>query len=39
MIYFRVFQQAHWADCWKRIVTYDWFDVIVEINNVGFPEA
>ncbi len=39
MIHFRIFQQTHWTDCWERIVTDNWLDVIVEVNNVGFPEA
>ncbi len=39
MIDFRVLQQTHGADGWERIVTDYWLDVIVEVNNVGFPEA
>ncbi len=39
MIEFRVLQKTHRADSWERIVTDYWLDVIVEVNNVGFPEA
>jgi hypothetical protein len=34
-----IFQQAHWSDGREWIFPGQWFLVVVEINDVGFPEA
>ncbi len=34
-----IFKQAHWSNCWKRILSGQWFLVVVEVDYVGFPEA
>lgn len=39
MVHLRVLQQPHGADAGERILSDYRFDVVVEINNVGFPEA
>ena len=39
MVEFRVLEQTHWSDGWKRILSGQWFLVVVKVNYVGFPEA
>ena len=39
MVHFRILQEPHGANGGEGIFTDDRFDIVVEINNVGFPEA
>ena len=39
VVEFRVLEQTHWSDCWKRILSGQWFLVVVKVNYIGFPEA
>ncbi len=39
MVELRILQQTHGANCWKWVFADDRFDVIVEVDNIGFPEA
>jgi hypothetical protein len=39
MVHFRILQQTHWADAGERVLSDYRFEVVVEVNNVGFPEA
>ncbi len=39
MVHFRILQESHGPDAGERVLSDDRFDVVIEINNVGFPEA
>ena len=39
MVELGVLEQTHWPNCWKGVLPDYRFNVVVEINNVGFPEA
>gem|GEM_PF-681719 len=39
MVDFRVLQQPHGADAGEGVLTDNRFDIVIEIYNVGFPEA
>ncbi len=39
VVEFRVFEQTHWSDGWKGVLSGQWFLVVVEVDYVGFPEA
>jgi hypothetical protein len=39
VIHLRILQEPHGADAGERVLSDYRFDVVVEINNVGFPEA
>jgi hypothetical protein len=39
MVHLRILQQPHGANAGERVLSDYWFDVVVEVNNVGFPEA
>jgi hypothetical protein len=39
MIELGVLQQPHGTYCREGVVPDDWLDVVVKVDNVGFPEA
>ncbi len=39
MVHFRILQETHGADAGERILSDYRFDVVVEVDYVGFPEA
>ena len=39
MVHLRILQEPHWANAGERVLSDNRFDLVVEINNVGFPEA
>jgi hypothetical protein len=39
MVHFRILQKTHGADGGERIISDNWFDVVVKVDYVGFPEA
>jgi hypothetical protein len=39
MIHLRILQQSHGTYAGERILTDNRFDVVVEVDYVGFPEA
>jgi hypothetical protein len=39
MVHFRILQQTHRSYAGERVLSDDWFDIVIEVYNVGFPEA
>lgn len=39
MVDFSILQQTHRANSWEGILTDYWLNIVIKINNVGFPEA
>ncbi|WP_217907629.1 MULTISPECIES: hypothetical protein [Desulfosediminicola] len=39
VVHLSVFQKTEWTYRWQRIVSGEWLSVVVEIDDVGFPEA
>ena len=39
MVEFGILEQTHRANCWEGVLPDYRLNVVVKINNVGFPEA
>ena len=39
MVHFRILQETHRSYAGERVLSDDRLDIIVEVYNVGFPEA
>ena len=39
MVHFRILQEAHRSYTGERVLSDHRFDIVVEVYNVGFPEA
>ena len=39
MVHFRILQEAHRSYAGERVLSDHRFDIVVEVYNVGFPEA
>ena len=39
MVYFGILQQTHGANRWEGIFTDYRLNIVIKIDNVGFPEA
>ncbi len=39
MVELGILQQPHGAYCWEWVISDNWLDVVIKVDNVGFPEA
>ncbi len=39
MVELGILQQTHGADCWEGILSDYRFNIVAEVDDVGFPEA